>query len=178
MTTAHSFLYYWLYSIFIFTVHYTTSCNTQSSAPEDGRDHRPKHVELIGIINKPLLLHLVGVYTIYIRNGIHSVLSYFKREKCWQWRKKIPYKTSYFFHSFAFYTDDSCRIIQVNKDLRTLNNVTGLFEGGYVRSGWQDATDIVVKTGPAGDLFGCAKFPVTGCCRRRIEPMDYLDGGD
>ena len=36
------------------------SCNTQSSAPEDWRDHRPKHVELIGIINKPLLLHLVG----------------------------------------------------------------------------------------------------------------------
>jgi hypothetical protein len=30
------------------------------SAPEDGRNHRPKHVELIGIINKPLLLHLVG----------------------------------------------------------------------------------------------------------------------
>jgi hypothetical protein len=25
-----------------------------------GRNHRPKHVELIGIINKPLLLHLVG----------------------------------------------------------------------------------------------------------------------
>jgi len=41
-------------------VHYTTSCNTQSSAPEDGQNHRPKHVELIGIINKPLLLHLVG----------------------------------------------------------------------------------------------------------------------
>ena len=39
---------------------YTTGCNTQSSAPEDGRDHRPKHVELIGIIHKPLLLHLVG----------------------------------------------------------------------------------------------------------------------
>jgi len=46
-------------------VHYTTSCNTQSSAPEDERDHRPKHVELIGIINKPLLLHLVGVYIMY-----------------------------------------------------------------------------------------------------------------
>jgi len=41
-------------------VHYITSCNTQSGAPEDGRDHRPKHVELIGIINEPLLLHLVG----------------------------------------------------------------------------------------------------------------------
>ena len=38
---------------------YTTSCNTQSSGPEDGRNYRPKHVELIGIINKPLLLHLV-----------------------------------------------------------------------------------------------------------------------
>ena len=45
-------------------VHYTTKCNTQSSAPEDGRDQRPKHVELIGIINKPLLLHLFGVYII------------------------------------------------------------------------------------------------------------------
>ena len=28
-------------------------------APEDGRNFRLKHVELIGIINKPLLLHLV-----------------------------------------------------------------------------------------------------------------------
>ena len=35
-------------------MHYTPSCNTQSSAPEDGRDQRPKHVELIGIINKSL----------------------------------------------------------------------------------------------------------------------------
>ena len=42
---------------------------TQSSAPEDGRDERPKHVELIGIINKPLLLHLVGVCIIYINDG-------------------------------------------------------------------------------------------------------------
>ena len=44
---------------------YTTSCNTQYSAPEDGRDQRPKRVELIGIVNKLLLLHLVGVYIIY-----------------------------------------------------------------------------------------------------------------
>ena len=48
------------------SVHYTTSCNTQSSALEDGRDHRPKHVELIGIVNKLLLLHLVGVYIISV----------------------------------------------------------------------------------------------------------------
>ena len=48
-------------------MHYTTSCNTESSVPEDGRDQRPKHVELIGIINKPLSLHLLGVYIILIR---------------------------------------------------------------------------------------------------------------
>jgi hypothetical protein len=41
-------------------MHYTTSCNTQSSAPEDGQNNCSKHVELTGIINKPLLLHLVG----------------------------------------------------------------------------------------------------------------------
>ena len=41
-------------------VHYTTSCNTQSSASKDGQNNCPKHVELTGIINKPLLLHLVG----------------------------------------------------------------------------------------------------------------------
>ena len=47
-------------------VHYTTNCNTQSSAPEDGQNNRPKHVELTGIINKLLLLHLVGyLYYLY-----------------------------------------------------------------------------------------------------------------
>ena len=47
-------------------VHYSTSCNTQFSAPEDGQNNFPKHVELTGIINKPLLLHLVGcLYYLY-----------------------------------------------------------------------------------------------------------------
>ena len=41
-------------------VPYTTSRNRQSSATEDGQNNYPKHVELTGIINKPLLLHLVG----------------------------------------------------------------------------------------------------------------------
>ena len=41
-------------------MHYTTSCNTQSSVHEDGQNNYTKHVELTGIINKPLLLHLVG----------------------------------------------------------------------------------------------------------------------
>jgi hypothetical protein len=55
--------------------HYTTSCNTQSSAPEDGRDQPPKHVDLIGIINKPLLWHLVGVYIIYIQRHADKQIS-------------------------------------------------------------------------------------------------------
>ena len=33
---------------------------TQSSVLEDGQNNCPKHVELTGIINKPLLLHPVG----------------------------------------------------------------------------------------------------------------------
>ena len=45
---------------------YTTSCNTKSSATEDGQNNSPKHVELTGIINKPLLLHLVGCLYYYI----------------------------------------------------------------------------------------------------------------
>ena len=64
----------------IIPVHYTTSCNTQSSAPEDGQDHRPKHVELIGIINKPLLLHLIGVYIVYVsdvRSNKHQILNFY-----------------------------------------------------------------------------------------------------
>jgi len=39
---------------------------TQSSAPEDWQNNYPKNVELTGIINKPLLLHLVGcLYYLY-----------------------------------------------------------------------------------------------------------------
>ena len=40
--------------------------NTQSSVPEDGQNNCTKHVELTGIINNPLLLHLVGcLYYLY-----------------------------------------------------------------------------------------------------------------
>jgi len=39
---------------------------TQSSATEDGQNNCSKPVELAGIINKPLLLHLVGcIYYLY-----------------------------------------------------------------------------------------------------------------
>jgi len=39
---------------------------TQFSAPEDGQNNCPKHVELTGIINKPLILYLFGcLYYLY-----------------------------------------------------------------------------------------------------------------
>ena len=38
----------------------------KSSVPEVGQNNCPKHIELNGIINKPLLLHLVGcLYYLY-----------------------------------------------------------------------------------------------------------------
>ena len=39
---------------------------TQSSGPEGGQNNFRKHFELSGIINKPLLLHIVGcLYYLY-----------------------------------------------------------------------------------------------------------------
>ena len=65
-------------------LHYTTSCNTQSSAPEDGRDQRPKHVELIGIINQPLILHLVGVFFVTYINDARSNKDQTKTLPCFE----------------------------------------------------------------------------------------------
>ena len=68
-------------------MHYTTSCNIQYNAPEDGQSNCPKHVELTGIINKPLLLHLVGcLYYLYqwctvkqiSDNDIYLLIKYIK----------------------------------------------------------------------------------------------------
>ena len=38
------------------SVLYTTSCKHSLSAPEDGRNYRPKHVELIHIVNKIIIV--------------------------------------------------------------------------------------------------------------------------
>ena len=80
-------------------VHYTTSCNTQSSAPEDGQNNCPKHVELTGIINKLLLLHLVGcIYYLYqwctvkqiSENEIYLLIKYIK-SVLWRVGKRLSY---------------------------------------------------------------------------------------
>ena len=81
------------------SVHYTTNCNTQSSAPEDGQNNFPKHVELTGIINKPLLLHLVGcLYYLYqwctvkqiSDNEIYLLIKYIKSVH-WRVAKFLSY---------------------------------------------------------------------------------------
>ena len=78
---------------------YTTSCNTQSSAPEDVQI-APKHVDLTGIINKPLLLHLVGclyyLYKLYTvkqipDNEIYLLIKYIK-SVLWRVAKHLSYK--------------------------------------------------------------------------------------
>ena len=54
----------------------------QSSAPEDGRNNRPKYVELIGIINIPLLLHLVGcLYYLCLTRSPITVLTELLRKR-------------------------------------------------------------------------------------------------
>jgi len=51
------------------SVHYTTSCKHSLVPPVDGRNYRPKHVELIEIIKKLLLFHVVGcLYYYYFRS--------------------------------------------------------------------------------------------------------------
>ena len=76
-------------------VHYTTSRNTQSSAPEDGQNSFPKHVELTGIINKPLLLHLVDcLYQWTVKqiadNEIYLLVKYIK-SILWRVAKRLSY---------------------------------------------------------------------------------------
>ena len=80
-------------------VHYTTSCNTQCSAPEDGQNNFPKYDELTGIINKLLLLHLVGcLYYLYqlctvkqmSDNEIYLLMMYIK-SVLWRLAKRLTY---------------------------------------------------------------------------------------
>ena len=80
-------------------LHYTTSCNTKSSAPEDGQNNCPKHVEVTGIINKPLLLYLVGcLYYLYqwctvkqiSGNEVYWLIKYIK-SVLWRVAKRLSY---------------------------------------------------------------------------------------
>ena len=72
---------------------------TQSSVPEDGHNNCPKHVELTGIINNLLLLHLVGcLYYLYqwctvkqiSDNEIYLLIKYIKTV-LWRVAKRLSY---------------------------------------------------------------------------------------
>jgi len=41
---------------------YTTSCKHSLVVPEDGRNYRPKHVELIEIINKIIIVASIWLF--------------------------------------------------------------------------------------------------------------------
>ena len=80
-------------------VHYTTSCKTQSSVLEDRQNNCPKYVELTGIINKPLLLHLFDcLYYLYqwctvkqiSYNEIYLLIKYIK-SVLWRVAKRLSY---------------------------------------------------------------------------------------
>ena len=79
-------------------VHYIpSSCNTQSSVPEDGQNNCPKHVELTGIINNPYCC--VGcLYYLYqwctveqiSHNEIYLLIKYIK-SVLWRVAKRLSY---------------------------------------------------------------------------------------
>ena len=87
-------------------MHYTTNCNTQSSAPEDGQNNCPKYDELPGIINKPLLLHLVRcLYYLYF---IIFFLRLAKQSQFIPLQNVVYFKTLTFLvlKIFTFYIND------------------------------------------------------------------------
>ena len=59
----------------IIPVHYTTSCNTQCSGPEDGRNHRPKHIRNEEWFYKSLQLFLVVVVQVMVVYRDHKPYS-------------------------------------------------------------------------------------------------------
>ena len=61
--------------------------DAQSSIPEDGQNNCPKYVELTGIINKPLLLDLVGClyylyFIIFFGDLLNNLNLFFYRMSC------------------------------------------------------------------------------------------------
>ena len=100
---------------------------TQSSAPEYEQNKCPKHIELTGIINKPLLLHLVGcLYYLYqwctvkqisdnelyllieciksVLSGVAKRLSYIEDARC----LKVNWQCVYFIWSLEYLVEMRC----------------------------------------------------------------------
>ena len=96
-------------------VHHTTSCNTQSSALEDGKNNCTKRVELTGIINKPLLLLLVVcIYYLYF------IIFFLRLAKQSQF---IPF----WFVKYSHFTYTMCYYLNVQFQGQRVNAVTHTF---------------------------------------------------
>ena len=94
------------------------SSGAQSSAPEDGKNNCPKHVELTGIINMPLLLHLIGCLCYLYQwctvkqisdNEIYMLIKYIK-SVLWRVAKRLSY-----------IEDDRCRKVTLRHRGRKTN---------------------------------------------------------
>jgi len=87
-------------------VHYTTSCNTQSSIPEDVPNNCPKHVELSEIINKPLFVASGWLSILFIFNYIFLRLT--KQSQFIPLQKVVYFITLPFFvrKILTFYIND------------------------------------------------------------------------
>jgi len=57
-------------------IHVTSRQQFWCIIPEDGRNYRPKHVELIEITNKLLMLHIVGSLYYYPSNLVYCFFLY------------------------------------------------------------------------------------------------------
>ena len=108
-------------------VHYTTNCNTQSSAPEDGQNNCPKHVELTGI--KPLLLHLVGcLYYLYF------IVFFFRLAKQSHF---IPLQNVVYFITLLFLVRKIFTFyINVHFQAKVLTDYWALRSSGSLQSAW------------------------------------------
>ena len=101
-------------------IHYTTSCNTQSSALEDGQNNCPKHFELTGIINKPLLLHPVSClyylyFIIFFLDLLNNLNLFLYRMSC------ISYPYLFWFVKYSHFTQMMCCYLNVHFQGQRIN---------------------------------------------------------
>ena len=117
------------------------------SAPEDGQNNCPKHVEPNGIINKPLLVHLVGCpYYLYqwctvkqiSDNEIYLLIKYIK-SVLWRVAKRLSYV-------------EDARCLKVNLNSWQLmlrrRNTKWHMQYNRVSSPFSDLRTTVICTGP------------------------------
>ena len=120
-------------------MHYTTSCNTQSSAPEVGQNNCPRHVGLTGIINKSLLLHLVSCLYYWYQwctvkqisdNEIYLLIKYIK-SVLWRIAKHLSYIEDERCLKVKFYPQHHVEVVYISKNHRTYGTLGNVKEKSH-----------------------------------------------